>query len=231
MSKTPERLSFFQIHYGWAASDRKSLCQGLTWMFRGKLRLRKSPVFSGRTWYPLQWWCSQYCKDWPWQGSVWGYHRWWLAAEPRPAGGGELGGQQRELVSHRQNCALCSPRVAVNACTSRDTWVCLYLQSCTNPCRMRAMSWDSVKSPKYLHVGLKFVGFCSLFESWSIFLKIQIYSIGSSNARESWICTLPSSTAGCSWSALWYSRQKAECISVKSVSFHIPAVWKRFLST
>ena len=113
----------------------------------------------------------------------------------------ELGGQQRELVSHWQNRALCSPHLAVNVCTSRDTRVCFYVQSCAHPCRVRAMSWDSVKSNVFGRCP-KICWFLVFFESWSIFLRIQIYSFGSPHAREragfALSNTLPSSTAGCS---------------------------------
>lgn len=196
---------FCQIHYGWAASDGKSLCQGLTWMFRGELRPGKCPVFSGRTWYPLRSWCSLCCKGWSWQGSVWGYHLWWLAAELCPAGGGSWVGSRGSLSPTGRTAPYAPHCMSVNVCTSRDAWVCLYLQSCADPCRVRAMSSDSVKSNIFARWP-EICWFLVFFESWSIFLRIQIYSFGSSHAREgagfALLNTLPSSTARCSWRGL-----------------------------
>lgn len=77
----------------------------------------------------------------------------------------------RGSLSPRQNCALCSSHLAVNVCTSRDTWVGLYLQSCTHPCRVSAMFWDSVKSNTFARWP-EICWFLVFFESWSIFLRI-----------------------------------------------------------
>lgn len=134
---------FFQIHYGRASSDREGLCQGLTWMFRGKSQPGECPALLERAWFPLRWWCdSTTIGAWP-QGHV-------LLVV-----GAEW--EWREPVTPWQNHTLCYPCKPLKSAllgTPECAFNCkavLILQ------RVRAMSWNSVKSS--LCVDLKFVGF------------------------------------------------------------------------
>lgn len=94
----------------------------------------------------------------------------------------ELAGQQGELISLWQNHELCSPHLAVDVCASRDTGVCLYLQSGAQPCRWK--QGERVKGNIFAcwPENCQFVG--AFFKSWSVFLSIQVYSFGSTHARE-----------------------------------------------
>lgn len=143
---------FFQIHYGWAASDRKSLRQGLTWMFRGKLQPRESPIFSGRRWYPSRW-CSLCCKGWPGQEPMWGYpHRWQLQSHVLQVG-------SRASLSAMDRTVPCAPHVWLETSAPPGTPECTFIDKAA----LTPSEWEQCPGTQqramYLDVDLKFLHF------------------------------------------------------------------------